>query len=343
MIIAIRADGGKTIGMGHIMRTLTLAKELRVKGNDVFYICKAEDELINKASKEESLFYVGIEKIEMEGFAVKFIRQNRIEDICDVNADLLITDSYAVDTQYFDLTKTHFKITAYIDDENKLDYFNVDFIINQNAGAEAFNYNVNKNTKLLLGSPFVMLRDEFRNADEKKINTKVKDIMFTIGGSDFNHITEALIPAFNHMNYNFHIVVGAAFENTETLKDIAAKNIKLYFNANMSEVMKKCDIAISACGTTLYELSSLGVPAIGIVIADNQVRLADKLNELGVIVSVGDYDKLNIAELEKTIMSLDKDISKRKRMSKRGNELVDGRGVERIAASFMKSEKFSKI
>ena len=39
MKIAIRADGGSKIGMGHIMRTLVLAKEL-AKTNDVFYICR---------------------------------------------------------------------------------------------------------------------------------------------------------------------------------------------------------------------------------------------------------------------------------------------------------------
>ncbi len=39
MKIAIRAEGGFQIGMGHIMRTLALAKEL-AKANEVFIYVK---------------------------------------------------------------------------------------------------------------------------------------------------------------------------------------------------------------------------------------------------------------------------------------------------------------
>lgn len=47
--------------------------------------------------------------------------------------------------------------------------------------------------------------------------------------------------------------------------------------------MEKCDVAISACGSTLYELAVCGVPTIGIIIADNQIGICEKLNNMGVI------------------------------------------------------------
>ena len=43
--ILIRADGGKNIGLGHIMRTLVLAKELE-RECEVFYICKNSNEYL---------------------------------------------------------------------------------------------------------------------------------------------------------------------------------------------------------------------------------------------------------------------------------------------------------
>ncbi|MCR5796546.1 MAG: hypothetical protein K6G63_01315 [Eubacterium sp.] len=36
--------------------------------------------------------------------------------------------------------------------------------------------------------------------------------------------------------------------------------------------MQKCDIAISAAGSTLYELCACGVPTITYTTADNQIK-----------------------------------------------------------------------
>lgn len=95
-----------------------------------------------------SRYKPGIDKIKSEGFTVLTINEDKfIKELCKVKADCLITDSYDVNEEYFNLTKDMFKVTGYIDDTN-LYYFNVDFIINQNIGAEELSYKVNKDTKL---------------------------------------------------------------------------------------------------------------------------------------------------------------------------------------------------
>lgn len=109
-----------------------------------------------------SRYKPGIDKIKSEGFTVLTINEDKfIKELCKVKADCLITDSYDVNEEYFNLTKDMFKVTGYIDDTN-LYYFNVDFIINQNIGAEELSYKVNKDTKLFLGTNYTMLREEFR-------------------------------------------------------------------------------------------------------------------------------------------------------------------------------------
>ena len=97
MRIAIRADGGASIGMGHIMRTLVLAKEF-AKNNEVFYVCRVQGDIslpLSKIenSKDETLYnrisdkYItGIEKVIGEGFKVLFIREeNLLEDLKNIN------------------------------------------------------------------------------------------------------------------------------------------------------------------------------------------------------------------------------------------------------------------
>ncbi|NFT06919.1 MULTISPECIES: UDP-2,4-diacetamido-2,4,6-trideoxy-beta-L-altropyranose hydrolase [unclassified Clostridium] len=323
MKIAIRADGGAKIGMGHIMRTLVLAKELS-KTHDVFYICRVNNPLSEK-------YRIGIEKIKSWGFVVKTIREDFILfDLKDMEVDLLITDSYDVDENYFNATKKMFNQTAYIDDMN-LYYFNVDFLINQNIDGVDFDYKVNTDTKLLIGSNYIMLREEFRDISEKYIKEKVNDIMITVGGADPYHITEQILDYVKILDYKFHVVVGPSFEKDNYLKEFESLKVKLYYNANMYEVMQKCDIAISACGSTLYELSACGVPTIGLIIADNQQGLANKMDGLGIIKNIGWYNKLFKNKFIEDLTNLCNNIKIRREMSGKAQKFVDGNGVKRIS------------
>jgi len=346
MKIAIRADGGTKMGMGHIMRTLVLAKELIKQNNEVFYICRIDltsramyrEEFQHKFLSDEikemcisDIYKNGIEKLISEGFKVCFVRENHlIEDISIISADLLITDSYDVDENYFDKTKAMFNKTAYIDDMN-LYKFNLDFLINQNIDAEDFDYKVNDSTKLILGAKYIMIRDEFRNLSPKSIKSKACDIILTVGGADPFHITDKILSWIKNLDYNFHVVVGPSFDKSEVLESYKNDKIKLYYNANMHMLMKKCDVAISACGSTLYELAVCGVPTIGIIIADNQLGIGEKLNNMGVIKNLGWYDKINREDFINNLNELISDYELRKIMAKRASSIIDGKGAERIA------------
>lgn len=77
-------------------------------------------------------------------------------------------------------------------------------------------------------------------------------------------------------------------------------NIKLIYNANMSELMLEADIAISGCGSTLYELCSMSVPTIGIIIAENQENISMKMKEMELIM---DYFYVNEFDFNESIIS----------------------------------------
>lgn len=344
MKIAIRADGGAEIGMGHVMRTLVLAKHL-AKNNEVFFLCRIDgnsSQFFMKNSQvcqlntdiEQGIsdkYEKGIEKILNEGFKVKLVREDYlIEDLQKVEADILITDSYDVNEEYFNRTKEMFSKTAYIDDMN-LYCFNVDFLINQNIDGEDFNYKTNKETKIMVGCKYVLLRDEFAQHDGKNINEKVKDIMVTVGGGDTNHITEKILTSMKDLDYNFHVVIGPSFNTNNSIRGFESEKIKIYYNANMYELMQKCDIAISACGSTLYELAVCGVPSIGIIIAGNQEGIANKMNDLGIIKNTGWFNKIKKEDFIKVVKSFSKDYNLRKAMSKKASKIIDGKGAERIS------------
>lgn len=314
MRILIRADGGINIGMGHIMRTSVLADYLS-EFAEVIYLCKNGDE-----------FLVGRDYIRKKGFKVIEVNRNRIiDEISNIQGDCLITDSYDVNESYFDEIKKGFAVTGYIDDLNKHRY-NVDFIINQNSYAEDFVYKTNKDTKFFLGSKYALLRKEFLNLPKKSIRKNVQDIMITLGGSDNNNLTKAIIDNISNVftDVNLHVVIGPSFIYKQALRAMESNKIILYNNPRMSDIMQKCDIAIAACGSTLYELAASGIPTIGVVVVDNQKRAAKKMEDLGIIL----YAK-SIQNVADNIEKLD--YQKRMYMAKLGQNLVDGLGGIRIA------------
>lgn len=334
--ILIRADGGKNIGMGHIMRMLVLAKELR-KSCKIIFLCK---------NNEDNKYISGINKIKENKFCVRTIRETRsVEDIIQIQkeegADLLITDSYDVDEGYFDLMKKYFYKTAYIDDIN-ICRINSDIIINQNINAMDYKYNTypNKDIKFFLGTEYLLLREEFRYFEEKHLNKKVKDIILTVGGMDDRYLTLKIIKSICEFDVNIHVIIGNAFEKSLVDKILETKTDKakiiLYKNAVMSDVMKKCDLAISGCGTTLYELGAMKVPIVGIVIADNQEKIATFMAKKNMIVNTNKLIFSDEKKFKEKIKMVINDYELRKTISDNLNKNINVRGATKLSSEIIK-------
>jgi len=170
-------------------------------------------------------------------------------------------------------------------------------IINYSGAYKKFKYDLqykDRKTKLLLGYDYVPLREEFQNISPIMRNN-VENILFTMGGTDENNITakfiENIIRDERYNNIIFHIVVGSFNKNLESLNKLVFNysNVKLHYNVKkMAELMKVCDIAISAGGTTSLELSACGVPTISFTISDNQIEGTKCLSEEQVIIYAGE-------------------------------------------------------
>ena len=334
--ILIRADGGKNIGLGHIMRMLVLAKELR-KSCKIVFLCK---------NNESNKYISGINKIKENEFCVRTIRESRsVEDIIQIQkeegADLLITDSYDVNEEYFDLMKKYFYKTAYIDDVN-ICRINADIIINQNINAIDYKYNTypNKDTKIFLGTEYLLLREEFRHFEKRHLNKEVKNIILTVGGMDDRYLTLKIIKSISEFDVNIHVIIGNAFEKSLVDKILETKTDKariiLYKNAVMSDVMKKCDLAISGCGTTLYELGAMKVPIVGIVIADNQEKIANFMSKKNMIVNTDKLIFLDEKKFKEKIKMVINNYELRKAISDNLSKNINVKGAIKLNNEILK-------
>lgn len=319
-MIIIRADGGNGIGMGHLMRTSVLADEL-LKSDEVIYVC-------SDAYKE------GITFLKNKGYQV-IETPDVVNTLLSLSADCIVTDNYAIDEEYIDKIRAHFDVVGYIDDNALLPY-KADFIVNQNYKAEEVSYEVNASCKMLLGSRYLLVRDEFRSMKQVTIHQDVKRILLTVGGSDNWNYTDLLLGELvEHINCTFHVVIGPVFPYKEELmkKYSEYQNVVFEITPRMSEVVNKCDIAISSSGSTLYELGLLGVPTIAIIVADNQIGLATRMHQDELINCLGEIKAITGEQLRAELVSLMQDITRRQEMQIKNRAALNANGVVSIAAN----------
>ena len=97
----------------------------------------------------------------------------------------------------------------------------------------------------------------------------------------------------------------------------------------MAALMQQCDLAISAGGSTLYELCAAGVPRLAVVLANNQQQIVAAMERQQLVVSLGSVADLNPDLVSAAASRLLNDWGKRDRMNRQGRKLVDGHGALR--------------
>ncbi|AGB42116.1 pseudaminic acid biosynthesis-associated protein PseG [Halobacteroides halobius DSM 5150] len=333
--IAFRVDGGPTIGMGHLMRCLALATAFPDEV-DIFFITK-EEKSVEKLLQEYNINLITISS----NLDYKEEIEKLKEIVIKYKLDTLITDSYQIDQNYLlELKKTVTKLISIHDFAPFV--FPSDIMINGNIYAPSLDYHsLNGNTDFLLGTDYTLLREEFTNLSRQVIKDQVENILITFGGSDPLELTDRVLATLNQIDSNLidqdklhlDIVVGPGFSNLEKIIEEVQESkfeVALHFNiTQISQLMLKSDLAISAGGSTLYELAATGTPAIVLLQADNQILAAQTMEEKGIIINLGFWDKTKEEKLVATLIDLMKKPKLRYQMSRKAQSLVDGQGIKR--------------
>ena len=136
---------------------------------------------------------------------------------------------------------------------------------------------------------------------------------------------------------HFHIVTGRYSPNFEALQSMAKQheNIHIYRDVqDMAALMRRCDLAITAGGTTIYELAAIGVPFICFSYAENQEALTEYIGEKQIAGYAGAYHKNSagaLAQIKRLVEEFSCSIEKRKQCFGRERTMIDGRGAKRLA------------
>jgi spore coat polysaccharide biosynthesis predicted glycosyltransferase SpsG len=152
-----------------------------------------------------------------------------------------------------------------------------------------------------------------------------------MGGSDIRGTTPTIVRAFDGLGLEVDVIIGPGFDNGDAIERAVREtdaNFDVVEDPNdLPERMFEADFAVSATGTTIYELLALGTPTIGLPQADNQEPIAKELAEREAIETA---DGSTSSKVHATIEMLSTSPKRRRELRDRGTSLLDASGAERV-------------
>lgn len=308
MNVLIRTDASKQIGSGHVMRCLTLADGLRKAGAQIKFACSRE-----------------------EGHLCDLIMERGYEVVSAVEnigtADLLMVDHYDLDEQWEKSQRPFFKHIFVIDDLAR--EHDCDILLDQNLVSNfktRYADKVPENCKLLLGPEYALLPPIYAELHHRipPREGKVKRILVSFGGGDYEDLYAQVMADFLGLNRT-DIKLDIVIPGQHSLKS-RHDNIEIYAKLpNLAGLMAQADLAIGASGSTTWERLCLGLPSIILVLADNQIEIAQELNRRELAKW---YESKDLRWVLKNTIESGLDGS----WSKRCGNWVDGLGLNRVLA-----------
>lgn len=335
-MIGFRVDANMNIATGHMFRSLSIAMQCRKLSCDcIFFLSKDSiTEPIEKAGFKYEVLDLKYDDWDINVEAL-------LEAIKRNGVDVLLIDSYKVSETFFE--KIHGKVkTFYLDDFcNKR--FKLDATLHYSEWEdEPFLLPLYKGTevKTYAGMKYAPIREAFLERDQRK-NDKF-DLLITAGGSDSCHVIykllKKLIEDDNLSGLKINAVLGNLNSDEEKIKALTKDfpNIVVHKGIDyMHELMQDSRFAVTALGSTVYELMASRVFFTAFSFSDDQIIFGKDLEKHGHCQYVGDARKDCEDVVNKLIMAIKADLSISNEDYKKRTEFnyscIDGQGAKRIA------------
>ena len=353
MRVAFRVDAAIWIGIGHVMRCLTLAEELHSKGVEVSFVCRGHvgqmgDVIMKRGFEVSILPSQNAERVISNGvtdysswLGVTWQRDadETIDAISGNSLDWLITDHYGIDHRWHERVRPYTQKIMAIDDlaNRKLDCA---LLLDQTAGRRRSEYQplLPQYSHQLLGASYALLRPEFdelrqRALDKRQGTESIQRILIFLGGVDSRGWTLQAIQSVANISWpslpEVDVVISERSPHYTAVEGwIKESGFPFTLHADvpdMAQLMLDVDLAIGAGGTTSWERCALGLPTLLKVISKNQRQIANTLTEVGAVeLWQTQYD------LRNKLSGLMWDLDSWRKMSERASKVCDAAGSARV-------------
>lgn len=339
--VVLRAAAGAAVGYGHLMRAVAVAEGLRDSGARPVLLA---DGRVSDAQLDAVRRGVAVERIDAgtnlaDDAAATAAAARRlaaaviVTDVCTqpALANLPELDAYhrrlkdAVDSLVVFSAGRHLDPSAAL-------------VVNPyllgGGGSSA------GDERVLWGPQYFIFRSEFIRASTtaRTIAAVVKRVVVAVGGSDPAGLTPRIIDALaaEAPAVSVRAVAGPGLSAAEC--DLLTERVpRLGWELvpqpdDMAALFLWADLAITGDGLTKYETAVTGTPSVIVARPDSDPRINAEFAAAGTTVCVEPGENLRWDGLRPAIARLLNDTSARDELSRRGRQLTDGRGLERVLA-----------
>lgn len=329
------ADAGPEAGGGHLMRSLTLAEALTVRGAACAFLATSDSAPLLET------FAPAMSRIDCAGSD----RASLAAALAGQGFDALVFDHYRLARADHEALAGG-RACLVIDDlaDRPL---GADVVLDSGPSRRALDYTLltDGDTRLLLGPEFAPVRSRFaalRASSLARRDGPVRRVLVTMGLSDVggitNRVVERLRPRLGDVGID--VVLGGQAPSLRALSRMAThdRRLRLHVDAkDMATLLHDADFVLSAAGSTVWEICTLGLPSAILVVAENQRPAADALAERGAALVVDAADPGFEGALDRAIMRLVTDPVQRAHLSESAAGVCDGQGAGRAAEALLET------
>ena len=304
--VIIRADAALSLGTGHVMRCRTLANALRRSlGADILFVCRAFDGhlagMLEQDGYRVALLPASATPAAGNTDYASWLGASIEDDVTATRAAvtafrqpgstlLLITDHYGIDARWQQRLRTDVDLVLAIDDlaDRSLD---CDLLLDTTYGRQPGDYqgHVPASARLLVGSQYALLRDEFNLSastvrNERRQPHKRQRLLVMLGGSDPDNLTLAILQLLAGQDYQVTAVVGPTMPHWQSVAAWCDARPHYTFARapdDIARLMLAHDMAIAAAGSTSWERCACGLPSLIVIQAENQLQVASAIAAAG--------------------------------------------------------------
>lgn len=328
--VIFRVDASAEIGVGHLLRCRTLAAAMAIRNWEIGFACGPSTLQLASALTADG-YNIAIMPLEVTQEPVVMRRA------WPGGADALIIDHYQRDHVYEAACRPWANRVVAVDDAPKRRH-NVDLLLDQTLGRSPAEYRewVSANTHIAVGSEYILLRPEIRESriESAKVPAVARNLIVTFGSSDTYNLTARALAALGDprlRDVSATVILGPGNPRRDALLSNAPSNARLVADpVDFAGIVARADIALTGSGTTCWELSFLGIPAV--LVTDSIGNVAQSLHAAGAARWLGLQSEVIPSAMADALALLVTDAAQRHAMAKAGRNLVDGKGSERTAA-----------
>jgi spore coat polysaccharide biosynthesis predicted glycosyltransferase SpsG len=332
-VVGIRCDAGPRTGVGHLVRCVALAEELVARGVGVRFLA----DLGGVEWAEAQLTQRGL-----PWNPAPFDPVGLVAAAERLRLDALVVDSYTLPAQHtVAVRKTGRPVLAIVDGEFRGQM--ADIYVDQNLDAHI---DV-PGAMGLAGLDYALLRASVRQLRPLSApvhsSTRTPKVVAFFGGTDAYHAAPQVAALLSRTGVPFEAtIVGATEELRRELHAVEpapGQHFEIIAPTDdLPKLLAEADLAVSASGTSTWELLCLGLPSALVWVVDNQILGYDRTMARGYAAGIGQLSHLSDDSVT-TLRQLLTDADLRTTLAAKAWAAVDGRGAERVADALLGLER----